>query len=92
MAVCDSQSFPEYTTVCKPATDANIFDNSDPKASDYIGNHPGTAFMEMQFYPPGWVSSADATRYAVAINIDSYLQNGANNQYKQRCLPQQRGG
>jgi hypothetical protein len=81
MAVCDSQSFPEYTTVCRPATDANIFDNPNPAASDYIGHHPGTAFMEMQFYPPGWVSSADATRYAAALNIDSYLQNGANNQY-----------
>src|SRR5271165_6669696 len=27
MAMCDSQSFPEYTTVCNPDTDDNIFDS-----------------------------------------------------------------
>lgn len=76
-AMCDSQSFPEFTKVCKPATDANIFDNANPTAPDYIGHHPGTAFMEMQFYPPGWVTGADATRYAAAITIDSFLFNPA---------------
>jgi hypothetical protein len=81
MAICDSQSFPEFTQICKAATDENIFDNPDPSTPDYIGRHPGTAFLEMQFYPPGWVSSADATRYAAALNIDSFLQNGATNQF-----------
>src|SRR6266853_3612473 len=61
MAMCDTQSAPNFTSVCPPDTDANIFDNSDPTASDYIGHHPGTAFMEMQFYPPGWVPWPAAT-------------------------------
>jgi hypothetical protein len=80
MAMCDSEAFPEFTKVCKPDTDDNIFDNANPRAEDYIGKHPGTAFMEMQFYPPGWtVQGFDGRRYAAAINVDSFLQNGANN-------------
>src|SRR5437899_10649951 len=53
----------------------------------YIWRHPGTAFMEMQFYPPGWVpwppgDSCDATHYCAALNIDSFSVNqntGASN-------------
>src|SRR5215469_9429630 len=80
MAMCDTQSAPEYTTACIPDSDANVFDNPDPTASDYMGHHPGTAFMEMQFYPPGWVLwppgvSCDATKWCAALNIDSYSEN-----------------
>lgn len=56
MVLCDSQSYPEYTTSCTPDSDANIFENSDPNATDYLGHHPGSAFLELQFYPPGWVT------------------------------------
>jgi len=78
MAVCDTQSFPEFTQTCNPDTDANIFDNSDSNASDYIGKHPGAGFVEMQFYPPGWVTwpnggtSCDARHWCAALNIDSF--------------------
>ena len=54
LAMCDNTSYPNYTSVCNPDTDANIFDNSNPASPQFIGKHPGTAFMEMQFYPPGW--------------------------------------
>src|SRR5919198_732510 len=44
MALCDNQSAPEYTQEpCKPDTDENIFNGTDPAAHDYIGKHPGTA-------------------------------------------------
>ena len=80
IAMCDSQSYPEYTSSCTPDSNANIFDNSDPTAPDYIGHHPGAAFMEMQFYPPGWVpwpagDSCDATKWCAALNIDSLSQS-----------------
>lgn len=52
--MCDSQSAPNPGQPCTPDTDSNIFDGADPTKPDYIGKHPGTAFMEMQFYPPGW--------------------------------------
>ena len=63
-------------TVLTPDSDTNIKDGTDPAAPDYIGKHAGTAFMEMQFYPPGWVSwpagiSCDATKWCAALNIDS---------------------
>ena len=80
MALCDSESSPEFTKVCAPDTDANIFTSTAPADAHYIGKHPGTAFMEMQFYPPGWVSwpagdSCDGTRWCAALNIDSLSEN-----------------
>ena len=57
MAMCDDQSAPNpggslvgANIPCTPDSDRNIFDGSDPTKTDYIGRHPGTAFMEMQFY------------------------------------------
>jgi hypothetical protein len=85
MAMCDTQSYPEYTNTCVPDSDSNIFDNGDPTAADYIGHHPGAAFMEMQFYPPGWAPwpagvSCDPTKWCAALNIDSLSQSlTANN-------------
>ncbi len=84
MAMCDDQSAPNPggssispNIPCTPDSDSNIFDGSDPTKSDYIGKHPGTAFMEMQFYPPGWLPiSCDTTdRWCSALNIDSLSQN-----------------
>src|SRR5579885_978507 len=79
MAMCDTPSFPEQVSTCTPDSDANIV---DPAVSP---NHPGTAFMEMQFYPPGWVAwppgaSCDATKWCAALNIDSLSQNPVTGQ------------
>jgi len=80
MAMCDTESAPEFTKTCAPDSDANIFDSADPNDPHYIGKHPGTAFMEMQFYPPGWVAwppgaSCDATKWCAALNVDSLSEN-----------------
>jgi hypothetical protein len=81
MALCDNQSAPEFTHApCTPDSDANIFDGTDPAASDYVGRHPGTAFLELQFYPPGWAPwpagvSCDATKWCAAMAIFSLLQD-----------------
>jgi hypothetical protein len=88
MALCDTESSPEYTHApCTPNSDTNIFDNADPTAPDYVGKHPGTAFMEMQFYAPGWVAwpagdGCDPSKWCAALNIDSLstdLNTGTNN-------------
>ena len=96
MAMCDDQGNPNPggspgrpNIPCAADSDGNIFDSPDPTAPDYIGNHPGTAFMEMQFYPPGWITSnsgvidADsATKWTAALNIDTFQNNdntGQNN-------------
>ncbi len=84
MALCDTQSAPEYTNSCTPNSDTNIFDNSNPASSSYVGKHPGTAFMEMQFYPPGWATwatgghSCDGVQWCAALNIDSFIENMNN--------------
>jgi hypothetical protein len=85
MAMCDTQSFPEWTNTCTPDSDSNIFEGTDENAADYIGKHPGAAFMEMQFYPPGWVPwppgvSCSATKWCAALTIDSLNQNGNTGQ------------
>ncbi|PYY09725.1 MAG: hypothetical protein DMG69_09515 [Acidobacteria bacterium] len=83
MALCDDQSAPNPggspgrpNIPCTPNSDNNIFDGSDPTLTDYIGSHPGTGFMEMQFYPPGWFSSCDNTnRWCSALLTFGLSQN-----------------
>ena len=70
MAMCDTQSFPEQVSNCSPDSDSNIVDPA--KSPD----HPGAAYMEMQFYPPGYVlwppgASCSATQWCAALTIDS---------------------
>jgi len=77
MALCDSESSPLFTHRCEPDTDSNIFDSGDPHLPRYIGRHPGTAFLELQFYPPGWVVGYTPTQYAAALHINSYSVKAA---------------
>ncbi len=80
MALCDTQSYPEQVSTCTPDSDSNIV---DPAVSP---KHPGTAFMELQFYPPGWVpwptwqvavgaSGCDPTKWCAAMNIFSLAED-----------------
>jgi len=80
LTLCDTQSSPEFTHKCKPGTDANNLVGTNPNAPDYIGKHPGNAFMELQFYGPGYVPQFEgfgctATQYCAAMTIDSRTQN-----------------
>ena len=80
MAMCDTQSAPEYTDKCAADSDSNIYTSTDPSSPNYIGKHPGTAFMEMQFYPPAWTPwpagvSCAAEKWCAALNIDSFSEN-----------------
>jgi hypothetical protein len=76
LPLCDSQSAPEFTNVCKPDTDANNKVSPNPSSPNYLGRHPGNAFMELQFYGPGYVPQFEgfgcaATVYCAAMTIDS---------------------
>ena len=80
LTLCDSQSAPEYTRKCTPDTDANNLVGANPKAPNYIGKHPGNAYMELQFYEPGYVPQFEGfgctrTQYCAALTIDSYTLN-----------------
>ncbi|HYX76097.1 MAG TPA: hypothetical protein VE757_02875, partial [Gaiellaceae bacterium] len=77
LTMCDSESAPEFTKTCTPDSDANALEGSNPNAADYIGKHPGNAFLELQFYGPGYVPQFEgfgcaATRYCAAMTIDSF--------------------
>ena len=66
MDVCDPNSSPE--TPCTPESDSNA-----PTATSPGG---GAAFVELQFYPPGFAPfvdniSCDDTHYCSALTIDS---------------------
>ena len=76
LTLCDTESAPEFTKTCKPDSDGNNLVGSNPKAPDYIGKHPGNAFMELQFYGPGYVPQFEgfgctAHQYCAAMTIDS---------------------
>jgi hypothetical protein len=67
MAMCDPKSYPQ--SPCTPESDSNA------PAADGSGGG-GSAFMEMQFYPPGFAPFADAiscdnTHWCSALTIDS---------------------
>jgi len=67
MAICDSNSYPQ--TPCTPQSDSNA-----PESSGKGGG--GSAFMEMQFYPPGFAPfsdgvSCDNSHWCGALTIDS---------------------
>jgi len=71
MAMCDTQSYPQQVKTCAPDSDSNI---------TALAQHPGTAFMELQFYPPGWVKqfnsqSCDARDWCAALTIDSLSED-----------------
>ncbi|TML51582.1 MAG: hypothetical protein E6G21_06980 [Actinobacteria bacterium] len=71
LAMCDTQSYPEQVSTCAADSDSNITS---------LQTHPGTAFMELQFYPPGYVKqftgfSCDAVNYCAALTIDSLSED-----------------
>jgi hypothetical protein len=80
MALCATQSYPEQLSTCTPNSDSNIV---DPAVSP---KHAGTAFLELQLYPPGWVpwptwqvaigaGGCDPTRWCAAMNIFSLAED-----------------
>jgi hypothetical protein len=78
MAMCDDQSAPNPGVPCPRDSDKNIKTSTNPNSPNYIGKTPGTAFMEMQFYPPGWgpISCTDGLgntdgKWCSALTIDS---------------------
>jgi hypothetical protein len=67
LPMCDPKSYPQNS--CTPDSDTNSGLISDPNAA-------GSAFMELQFYPPGFTpfvdsESCSATKWCAALTIDS---------------------
>jgi hypothetical protein len=67
LPICDPASYGQRP--CTPHSDANISKWNNPKVA-------GSAFMELQFYAPGFApfqddTSCSATKWCVAMTIDS---------------------
>jgi len=67
LPICDPRSYPQNP--CTPDSDTNQGQINNP-------NGAGSAFMELQFYPPGFQPfqdgiSCSATKWCAAVNIDS---------------------
>jgi hypothetical protein len=70
LGICDPKSYPQNP--CKPLSDSNSGAINDPNAA-------GSAFMELQWYPPGLSpgdgfvdsTSCSKTQWCAAITIDS---------------------
>ncbi|GAA3126798.1 hypothetical protein JOF29_002648 [Kribbella aluminosa] len=67
LPLCDPKSYPQNT--CTANSDANQSQINNPNAA-------GSAFMELQFYPPGFgpfidAPSCDAKDWCAALTIDS---------------------
>ena len=91
MAMCDDQSYPESQstfpgagTTCTPDSSVNNVTYPNPSGTE-LAHHAGSAFMEMQFYPPGWAPwpagvSCDPTSWCAALNIDSLSEDPVTGQ------------
>jgi hypothetical protein len=93
ITMCDTESSPNFTKTCTPNSDANArFRSGDPNSPNYIGRSPGNAFMELQFYTPGWVPQFDgfgcsATKWCANMTIDSLSdQDNTGVQQNADCL------
>jgi hypothetical protein len=80
MVLCDTQSAPNFTHRCRADSNSNNKVSPNPSSPNYIGRHPGNAFMEVQWYSPGYVEQFDgfgctATQYCAALTIDSFSAN-----------------
>jgi hypothetical protein len=67
MAMCDPQSYPQNP--CTPDSDSN-------HGGENYSKDAGSAFLELQFYPPGWSPfinqiSCDQSHWCAALTIDS---------------------
>jgi hypothetical protein len=67
LPICDPGSYPQNP--CTPDSDSNSGGINDPNAA-------GSAFLEVQLYPPGYqpfvdAPSCDATHWCAALTIDS---------------------
>jgi hypothetical protein len=66
LPICDPNSYPEKA--CTPLSDTNT--------GTGLSSDAGSAFMELQFYPPGFTPFTDSvscskTQWCAALNIDS---------------------
>jgi hypothetical protein len=84
MIICNPDSYPNVTKTCLADSDQNI---------KPLAQSPGQAFLELQFYPPGYFpTSCTAKRWCVAMVIWSLAQDPINGTTLNATCTSQIGG
>jgi hypothetical protein len=85
MVMCDTESFPETRRTCVPDSDSNNIPMTPTP------DHAGTAFMELQFYPPGYAPhiSCDQVHWCVALTMTSLQGNFDFSVLNNKCVEPQ---
>jgi hypothetical protein len=84
MIICNPDSYPNQTKTCAADSDSNI---------KPLAQAPGQAFLELQFYPPGYFpTSCTAKRWCVAMVIWSLAQDPINGTQLNGACTSQIGG
>jgi hypothetical protein len=84
MILCNPDSYPNQTKSCAADSDTNI---------KPLAQAPGQAFLELQFYPPGYFpTSCTAKRWCVAMVIWSLAQDPINGTQLNATCTAQIGG
>jgi hypothetical protein len=88
MAICDPNSYPQ--TPCTPESDSNAPTCFGPTCTTAAENGGGSAFLEMQLYPPGNPPFADDescsdTQWCAALTLDSLECTAAFAQCNAHC-------
>ena len=100
--LCDDQGAPNPdgaalsghpTIPCKPDSDSNLYASPNPSSPRYFGLGPGQGFMELQFYPPGWVAwpagvGCDATRLVLGAQHRHIPEQREHRRSQQCSLPE----
>jgi hypothetical protein len=84
MILCNPDSYPNVTKTCEADSNNNI---------KPLAQSPGQAFLELQFYPPGYFpTSCTAKRWCVAMVIWSLAQDPINGTQLNSTCASQIGG
>lgn len=84
MILCNPDSYPNQTKACAADSDSNI---------KPLRQAPGQAFLELQFYPPGWFpTGCTAKRWCVAMVIWSLAEDPINGTTLNSACASQIGG
>lgn len=84
MILCNPDSYPTVNKTCVPDSNTNI---------KPLAQAPGQAFLELQFYPPGYVpTSCTAKRWCVAMVIWSLAEDPINGTFLNASCSSQIGG
>ncbi len=72
MAMCDTQSFPEFTNTCVPTPTPTFLTALTPTPPTSSASIPAPRSWRCSFIRRDWATSCDGKHWCAALNIDSF--------------------